>query len=396
MTNLLRKLFIKNYKDVTNPKIREKHGLLAAFVGIFTNLVLFVVKLLIGIFAVSITIITDAINNLTDFGSCIVNVIGFKLANKPADKEHPYGHERIEYIAGMIISFIIICIAVVLGYQSVIKIINNEQSTPEVLTLIILGIAILAKLWQGFFYKKMSKAINSVTLKASSQDSFNDVIATSIVLLVSLTQFILVKNNVTVPVSIDGIAGVALAIFIVISGIKLVIETSNPLIGLTPDNERVKPIIEDILKYEGVLGVHDTMCHSYGPTKLFMTIHVEVDDQVNVNVSHDLMDIIEKEVGQKHNVLLTVHMDPIDNTSQDVKELKAKAVEILSSYNEILKLHDFRMVKGTTHTNVLFDVVIPFESKIKESELDSYLKDEFNKLDSKYNLVIHYDNDYLN
>ncbi|MDY4849377.1 MAG: cation diffusion facilitator family transporter [Bacilli bacterium] len=395
MTNLLRKIFIRNYQNITDEKVRQKHGFLASFVGIFTNLLLFVFKIIIGIVTFSIAIIADAINNLTDMGSCFVNLFGFIMAGKPADKEHPFGHQRIEYIAGMIISFIIIGVALLFAYQSVQKVIANEGSDPSIYTFIILISAILLKLWQGLFYKKLAKIINSVSLKASGQDSINDVITTSTVLIASLIEFILKLNKISAPFSIDGVMGTLVSIFIIIVGIKMVIETANPLIGIHPDKQLLKQIEKDILTYNGVLGIHDVMFHSYGPTKGFMTVHVEVDQDVNICVSHDIIDNIENDIKNKYGVILTIHMDPIDTKSEDVKLLKGQTKIILEKYDKKLKFHDFRVVNGVTHTNVIFDIVIPYEKKkYDETKLLSYLKEQFNQIKTTYNLVVKIDYDY--
>ena len=394
MTNLLRKLFVKNFNNVTDPKVRKGHGILAAIVGAISNLLLFAFKVLIGILVRSMTIITDAINNLTDMSSCVVNLIGFRMSSKPADKDHPFGHERIEYIAGLIISFIIIGLALMLGYTSVIRLINNEYTTYStktfIVAVIILSVAILGKLWQGLFYRKIAKLINSVSLKASAQDSINDVISTSVVLLATILEFALAKYNV----HLDAYFSLAVAAFIIYSGIKLAIETSNPLIGITPDNELVKKAVRDILEYPGVLGIHDVMCHSYGPTKIFMTIHVEVDKDVDVSTSHDLIDVIENQVGLKNNMLITIHMDPIDTKSPIVKQLRENLSKMLKKLNNRLTFHDFRIVKGDTHTNILFDVVVPFDIKLSEKEIYDYLDSEFKKINPYYFLVVKVDRDY--
>ncbi|MFA7032415.1 MAG: cation diffusion facilitator family transporter [Bacilli bacterium] len=400
MVNLLRKLFIKNYQNVEDPNVRQKHGFLASIVGIITNLLLVVFKLTVGILIFSVSIISDALNNLTDMGSSVVNLFGFKLANKPADKEHPFGHERIEYIAGLIICFVVIAIAVVLGYTSVMKLINNagtdySDPTVNISMFIILGVAIITKAFQGLFYRKMAKIIDSVSLKASAQDSINDVITTSTVLVATIVEYIFYINGY--DVHIDGWMGLAVSIFIIITGIKLLIETSNPLIGVTPDSKLVHSVVQDILAYPNVLGVHDLMCHSYGPTKLFMTIHVEVDYRKDILVSHDLIDNIEKEISAKYNILLTIHMDPIVVDSPKINELKAKTEEILSRFpdGEKLSFHDFRTVEGPTHTNILFDVVIPTDSKISDDELLKYLKIEFKKINPNYFLVVNFDRNYV-
>lgn len=391
MTNLLRKIFIKDYKNVGNSKVREKHGVLAACVGIFTNLLLTGFKIFIGIITFSISIIADALNNLTDMASCIVNLFGFKLANKPADKEHPFGHERIEYIAGLIISFIIIALAIVLGYTSILKIVNKENNTViQISTFIVLGVAIIVKLWQSFFYKKIAKLIDSVSLKASAQDSLNDVISTSVVLIVSIICY-----STNGEINLDSYAGILVALFIVYSGIKLIIETANPLIGISPNHELVKDIVKDIESYPGVLGIHDLMVHSYGPTKLFMTLHVEIDCSIDMLKAHDMIDNIENEVGEKHHLLLTIHMDPIDTKSEETNELKLKTKDMLLSLDNSLTFHDFRIVKGETHTNVLFDVVLSYDSPLKEEDVLTYLKQEYKKIDPKYNLVVKIDKDFV-
>lgn len=389
MVNLLRKIFIKNYQDVKDPKIRTKHGYLASGIGIVTNLILFIIKLLIGILSFSISIISDAINNLTDMASSFVNLFGFKLASKPADKEHPYGHERIEYIAGLIVSFIILIIAGILGYNSVIKIIEGGTSDFSILTFIILGCSILLKLLQGYCYFGIGKAINSVSLKASFQDSIGDVISTSVVLIASIIEFIFPE------IKLDGYMGVLVALFIIVMGIKMVIETSNPLIGTTPDKDFVNCILTDIKNYDGVLGIHDVISHSYGPTKIFVSVHVEVDAKVDVLVSHDLIDNIENEIGKKYNILLVIHLDPIITDSKEVNDLKDVTTSILKNKSNLLTFHDFRVVFGNTHTNILFDVVVPYSYEIKEDELLEYLITEFKKIDTKYCLVVKIDREFI-
>ncbi|MBO4667064.1 MAG: cation transporter [Bacilli bacterium] len=395
MTNLLRKLFIKDFNNVTNPDVRQKHGLLASFVGAISNLLLFAFKVIIGILVASMSIITDAINNLTDMSSCIVNIFGFKISNKPADKDHPFGHERSEYIAGLIICFIMIGLALVLGYTSIIRLINNEYTSYSletfIVAVVILSVAILVKLWQGLFYRKIAKLINSVSLKASAQDSINDVISTGFVLVATILEFVFAKYDV----HLDAYFSLAVAAFIIYSGIKLAIETANPLIGITPDNELVKNAVADILSYPGVFGVHDIVCHSYGPTKVFMTLHVEVDQDVNVLVSHDMIDIIENQVGIKYNMVVTIHMDPIDTKSPEVAALREKTSQILANLSDRLTFHDFRITKGETHTNIMFDVVVPFDVKLKEQEVIDYLNTEFKKINQYYFLVVKIDRDYV-
>ena len=390
MITLLRKIFIKNYDKVNDPKVREKHGLLASIGGIFTNIVLFVIKLIIGIFAGSMAIISDAINNLTDLISCVVSLFGFKLANKPADEDHPYGHERIEYITGMIVSFIIIAVGIVLGYTSIKSLINKDiDPTFTIASFIVLGVAILGKVLLGLFYNGIGNAINSVSIKASRQDSFNDAISTTIVLIATIIKFY-------VPSLwwLDPALSIAISLFILYSGIKLVGETVSPLIGLTPDSEFVQNITKEVLSHKEVLGVHDVICHSYGPSKIFMTLHAEVDGYANIMEIHDVIDNIEMSVGKKFGVEITIHMDPIDTKNPEIPLLKEKIKEILESLDKEISFHDLRLVAGPTHTNVLFDIVVPLKTKIEKSVIMNTLQKNIKLLDQKYNLVIKIDTKY--
>lgn len=390
MITLLRKLFIKDFDKVNDQKVREKHGLLASIGGIFTNILLFVIKLIIGIIAGSMAIISDAINNLTDLISCIVSLIGFKIANKPADEDHPYGHERIEYVTGMIVSFIIIAVGVGLCYTSITSLIEKSVNPIfSIASFIVLGIAIIGKILLGLFYNGIGKAINSVSIKASRQDSFNDAISTAAVLIGALVKFF-------VPALwwIDPALSICIGLFILFSGIKLVGETVSPLIGLTPDSEFVKNITKEILSYDGILGIHDVICHSYGPNKVFMTLHAEVDGYANIMIVHDIVDNIEMEIEKKYGVELTIHMDPIDTKNPEIPLLKEKIFEIISKIDKNITFHDLRTVNGPTHTNVLFDIVIPQNlQKSKETILET-IQTEISKLDSKYYVVIKVDSNY--
>lgn len=391
MVNLIRKIFIKDYENVKDKKVREKHGLVASVGGIIVNIILFVVKFLIGLLAGSRAIISDAINNLTDLVSNIVSLIGFKIASKPADKKHPYGHERVEYVTGMIVSFIIIAVAVVLGYTSIMALINHDVNVSfTIASFIVLGVAIVGKILLGLFYHGMGKAIGSVSLMANMQDSFNDAISTGAVLITSIVIYF-VPNLWW----LDPAVSIAVALFILYSGIKLVMETVSPLIGLTPDSDFVKDIVKDVKKYKGVLGIHDLVVHSYGETKIFIILHVEVDAYVDVMESHDLIDNIESEVGNKYGIELTIHMDPIDTRNPEIVGLKEIVSKTLGKFKAGLTFHDLRVVKGPTHTNVLFDVVLPLECKVGQDEVIEALKDAISKADSKYKTVIKIDNAYI-
>ncbi len=393
MITLLRKLFIKDYKNVNNPKVRERHGVLAALGGVFINLLLFTFKLIIGLLTVSMSIISDALNNLTDLFSCFVNLFGFKIASKPADKEHPYGHERVEYIAGMIVSFIIVAVAILLGYTSIMKLIQHDSEldfSNSTWAFVILGGAILAKLLLGLFYYGIGKAINSVTIKASMQDSLNDVLCTSAVLIATIIQFFFRELW-----WLDPAMSIVVALFILYSGIKMIFETASPLIGLSPDSEFVKTILDDIRSRDGVLGIHDLVIHSYGPTKVFITIHVEVDGYSDMFVAHDVIDNIEDEISHKYGVELTIHMDPIDTKNKEIPLLKEKITSILEGIDKDIKFHDLRLVAGPSHTNILFDVVVPPNTKINIDELSKKVVESVDHLNKCYHCIIKIDQNYL-
>ena len=391
MINWMTKKFIKNYDKVNDPKVREKYGNFAGIIGIISNLVLVVIKILLGILSGAVSIIADAINNLSDMATSIITIIGFKISSKPADDEHPFGHERLEYIMGLIISFIILWIGVELGRTSIDKIINPNplDKTFIFVTLIGLFVAILIKIWQGTVYRKIAIKIDSVALKASSQDSFNDVISTSAVLIgLILSHFVFHFN-------LDGYLGVAVALFILYSGINLVKDTIDPLIGVTPDKELIQKISNDILNYEGVLGIHDLLCHMYGKTRCFISLHVEVSSKEDIIKSHDLIDNIEKEIKEKYNVEITIHLDPIEIDNEELNIARKELDVIISSIDKRLKYHDLRMVKGYTHTNLIFDVVKPFSFPLSVTKLKELIISKVQELHSDYMCVIVVEDSYI-
>ena len=391
MVRFLRKLFIKNYENVQDEKVREKHGVLASLIGIVFNSILFFMKLIIGIFTSSMSIISDALNNMTDFGSSIVSLVGFKLAGKKADKEHPYGHERIEYITGMITSFIIILVAALLIYNSITSLISGESSASfSIWAFVILGVSILSKLVLSFIYKGLGKTINSVALIANKQDALNDAISTSVVLIASIVQFF--YPNLWF---LDNSVSILVALFILYSGIKMVRETASPLIGEVPDESLIEKIIANIKEYKGVLGVHDVMFHSYGPTKTFMTCHVEVDGYEDTFTSHDLIDNIEKEISNKYKILLTIHMDPVDTRNEEIPVLVGIISKTLQNLNKNLSFHDLRVVSGPTHTNVIFDIVLPIDFKGTKIEITKTVREAIKNQNPKYNVVINFDENYI-
>ena len=387
MINLIKKIFIKNYNQTENEKVRLKYGLVAGIFGIISNLILFIAKILVGIVGASITIIADAINNLSDMGSSIIVLLGFKLSSKPADSEHPFGHERYEQIMALIVAVIVFSIGVLLGKSSIEKIISPETTTVSLVTYIILVIAILVKLLQMFVYKDFAKSINSEILKASSYDSRNDVISTSVVLIATL----LIDLFANINFSIDGVFGVLVSLFIIISSVKLIKETIDPLLGAKPDDEFVEGLKAKILSYDGVLGVHDFLIHSYGVNTYFASVHVEVSSKVDIMISHDIIDNIERDFKENLNIILSIHLDPIENDNEEVVFHKQKVVDILQKLDITISIHDFRMVKGESHTNLLFDIVLPFSSKLNKKDIIDTLQNGYKDEEKKYFFVIEID-----
>ena len=386
---LLKKLFIKNYKDTSDPKVRLAYGTVAGIFGIISNVILFIGKILIGVIGNSIAIIADAINNLSDAGTSVVTIVGFKLASKPADSEHPYGHARYEYITGLIIGIIIFTVGVMLGKSSIEKIITPDVTTVTIYTYIVLAFSIVLKLLQMFVYLDFSKSINSQTLKASSRDSLNDVLSTCVVLVSAI-----IIAFVDTSVSIDGIFGLALSLYIIVSTCLMIKDIISPLLGEKADPEFVKAVTDKILSYDGVLGVHDILVHSYGVGATYIMLHVEVDAKTDVSQSHDLIDIIEHEVAEEFSVHISIHMDPIVIDDEKVTYLHDKVKQGLKELNPDYKFHDFRVVFGPTHTNIIFDVVTTFEDKITKDEIISHLSNILSDYKPKCYFVIEIDRIY--
>ncbi len=389
MHKLFLKIFIKDYQNKNDLKVRTKYGTLSGIVGIISNLFLCTIKIALGIISGTVSILADGINNLTDAGSSIITLVGFKLSSAPADDDHPYGHERIEYITGMIISFLILIIGFTLGKESVMKIINNNANSEiTIITIVLMVISIFVKLWQSFFYRGMANEIDSETLKASSKDSLNDCISTFSVLI----GIIIIKF--TSLYWIDGAVGILVAIFIFVSGIKMIIETVNPLIGNMPSKEEVDTISQKILSYSGVLGIHDLVIHRYGSCTAFATVHIEVDCNVNVLESHDMIDNIEHDVFEELNIKLTGHLDPIDISNPETTKLRNNIIEIIKCIDSRLSIHDFRVVHGQTHTNLLFDLTVPHRFNISNQDLKSLIQSEVRKLNENYYVIIDIDLPY--
>lgn len=388
MNNMIFKAFIKDWEDVRNPKVRDSYGKLAGIVGILSNTLLCVMKILVGLISGSIAIVADAINNLADASSSLITLIGFKLAGMPEDKEHPYGHARIEYLAGLLVSVIIIVVGFELGKGSVEKIITPTPTEFNATVVIVLLLAIGIKVWQAVFNITAGKKINSMTLIATGADSRNDVISTSVVLLSLIIGHVF-------EIQIDGYMGVLVALFIIWSGIGLVRETVSPLLGEAPDPEMVKEIENIANEHEGVLGIHDLVVHNYGPGKVFASLHVEVDAAVDVMVSHDMIDNIEHEVSQQLNITCTVHMDPIDLTDPNREPLKHLLMEKIASVDGLQNFHDLRLVPGPTHTNVVFDVTVTPGCKLSEDEISEIFAATVKEYNESFCTVVEFDRAYV-
>lgn len=388
MVNLLAKLFIKNYKDIENQNVRTSYGTMCGVFGIITNLILVIIKLIIGILSFSISIIADAINNLSDMGSSLLTIIGFKISNKPADKDHPYGHQRVEYVISLIIAMIIAFVGLELLTTSIDKIINPSEVKVEIITFIILGVAIVLKAIQGLFYLSASKKIDSLSLKASAKDSINDCISTSAVLLGTIISKVSGFN-------VDGIVGILVSGFIIYSAIMLIKETMSPLIGEKPDPELIEKVTRNVLSYPKILGIHDVIAHLYGPSKVFITLHVEIDAREDILIAHDLVDNIEQDIKKEFGIELVIHMDPVETDNEELNKASLVVREVLKEIDPVLMFHDFRMVKGETHTNFIFDVVAPFDFKLKDEDLVQEIKKRVNAKNNKYRCVIVVDKDYV-
>ena len=386
MNNWLIKFFIKDYQDVKNPKVRTSYGNFASIFGIISNIILCTTKIIIGIISSSISIIADGLNNLTDTSSSIVTLAGFKLANRPEDSKHPYGHARFEYIAGLIVAISIIIVGFQLLISSINRILHPEDVFFNKVTVITLVIAIIVKIWQAYLYIYIAKKIDSITIKAVSIDSRNDVFVTALILIClfigKFTGF-----------SLDAYMGVLVALFIIWSGISLILETSSPLLGEAPSNNLVLEILNILNNNPNVLGFHDLMVHNYGPNKIFATIHVEVDADANLLESHDMIDNLEREIADDLDIHITIHMDPIVLNDPILDNLRNTVVDIITSIEGIHSLHDFRIVPGPTHTNIIFDAVLEKKCSLSENEIHDMVQTTLSKK-GNYNIVITFDKIY--
>ena len=377
----------KKTENMTHDKKRAAYGSAAAVTGIICNIILCVLKGAAGLIFNSVAILADAVNNLSDAGNSIIALIGFFLAEKPADEDHPYGHARVEYISCLAVSFVILWLGVSLFKTSAMKILNTEPLDKSAAAVLVLIVSVLLKVWMGLFYKKMGTAINSSVILANSKDSFNDVVSTGAVLLTTVIA-------IFTDVNLDAWAGCAVALFIFWSGFGIMKETLNNLLGTMPSKEIVDAIVDKLYSYDGVLGIHDLVVHSYGPDKYFATVHVEVPCDVNILTSHDMIDNIERDFLKDPGINLVIHLDPVVTDDKEVIETRNMVHDIVKAVNGAYSIHDFRMVKGDTHSNLIFDVAVPAGDKHTEKEIREKVAQEVRNKDERYYCIITVDRNY--
>ena len=387
MTNFLVRKFVKNYKNTADNNVRTAYGKFSGIVGIVCNAVLFIGKIIAGTISGSVAITADAVNNLSDASSSVISLFGFKLASRPAEEEHPYGHGRYEYLSGLMVAVFIMVIGVELFKNSVGKILHPEHVEFSLLSAGVLVFSILLKLWMMFFNKKIGALINSKTLKATAMDSRNDVVTTSAVLIAAAISHF-------TGVELDGWMGVAVAAFIMYSGFGLVRDTIDPMLGKAPDEEQVDSIRKKILSYKGVLGTHDLMVHDYGPGRQFASVHVEMAAEDDVIENHDVIDNIERDFLKNDGLHMVVHFDPISTKDSLVNELRTWISEQIKHLDSRLTIHDLRIVKGTTHTNVIFDCVVPHDMEIGEKEIKKFAANIVAEKYPNYYTVVTIDRSY--
>ena len=388
LTNFFIKTFIKDYKKTKDIIVRKKYGYLSGIVGIASNAMLFLLKIFIGFYLNSIAVMADAFNNLSDVASSIVTIFGFEMSGKPADKEHPFGHGRFEYIAALVVSFMVLLVGFEFVKSSFKRIINPEVIAFDLLTIVLLSISILVKVWLSMFNKTIGKAIKSKVMDATSFDSLSDVIATSVVVM-----SLLIGKYTKMPM--DGYIGFLVSLFIIYNAINLIRETLNPLLGEAPDEELVNGIISKTLSYDKVVGVHDLIVHNYGPGKIVASICAEIPCSMSITAAHDIIDLIEKEVSEELNIHLVIHIDPIDTEDKELLKAQSNIMKVLEKLPYDLSIHDFCVTQYEGKYDIAFDMVVPFDFRIEdEGKLIEAVKEEIRKKHPDYNVKINIDHQY--
>ena len=388
MIKLLIKRFVPNFENVNDKDVREKYGILTGSLGIVCNLFLFAIKLVIGLIMNSIAIISDAINNLSDMCSSVITIASSKISNMRADKEHPYGHGRVEYIASLVVSFIIIMVGVELLKTSIKKIFKPEIIQFSLPLFIILILSVLVKVWMFFYNRYIGKKINSSVMMATATDSLNDCIATTAVII-----SVALGSLTTFP--LDGVMGVIVSLLIVYTGLKVAKEITDVLIGQPASKELITDITDLVMSKDGIVGVHDFMAHDYGPGAVVASLHAEVPDDIDIVKIHETIDAVEKEVNEKYGVLLVIHMDPISLNCEKTTHTREEVKKIVTELNPEFSIHDFRMVDGENSINLIFDLVLPVEMKSEErKKILAEIEKKVKEIDNRYNIVVQIDNGY--
>lgn len=389
MTEFLVKHFVKDYKDVEKVSVRTAYGVLASIVGIFCNVFLFAVKFTVGLVLGSVSVTADAFNNLSDAGSSVIGFVGVKMAEKPADADHPFGHGRMEYIAALVVSFLVIEVGFTFLKDSVGRIRNPEEMSFSAVSVCILLLSIAVKLWLGLFNRKLGERIDSKVMKAVFTDAMGDVVTTG------ATIFSLVFFGAT-GINIDGFVGAGVALVVMWAGIGIARDTLEPLIGEAIDPEEYEKIKSFVESYDGIEGTHDLIVHNYGPGRSMASIHAEVPNNVDIERSHEIIDRIERDAGKNLGIFLVIHMDPIETRDESVLQIRQKTAEILDELDPACSLHDFRVVPGEGQVNLIFDMVIPIEYDEKmRKELPQRLAERVKEIDPRYQCVITVDYDYV-
>lgn len=388
MISFLARIFIKDRENTESSATRTAYGTLCGVMGIIFNIILFGIKLFAGILSGAISVVSDAFNNLTDAASSVITLLGFRMANQKADKDHPFGHGRYEYVSGLIVSMLIILVGFELGKGSVEKIINPEAVEFSITALIILCVSIAVKAYMAFYNFRIGRKISSSAMSATATDSLCDCVATSVVLICLLiTRF--------TSLNIDAYCGLAVSAFILFSGIRAAKETIDPLLGTPPSKEFIDKISTIVYSREEVSGIHDLIVHDYGPGRTMISLHAEVASDMDILVAHDMIDAIELELRNALNCDAVIHMDPIVTDDETIIEVKGKICELITVIDERLTLHDFRMVTGPTHTNVIFDIVVPYDVKKSDKEIKKDVEKIIKTIDKTYNAVINIDKSYV-
>ncbi len=389
MTELLVKLFIKNNTNVENQKVRTAYGILSSIVGIICNIFLFGIKLTVGMVINSISVMADAFNNLSDAASSVISFIGVKLAGRPADKEHPFGHGRFEYISALAVAFLILQVGFSLFQSSFKKVLHPEEITFNPILVGILCVSVLVKVWMMLFNRKLGKRIKSTVMLATSADSMGDVIVTSATVIsaviAGLSGF-----------KIDGYMGVVVSLFVMLAGFRIAKETLEPLLGQAVEREVYEKITNIVESYDGIVGTHDLIIHNYGPTRSMATIHAEVPNNINFEKAHEMIDSIERDVMEKLDLFLVIHMDPIEVNDEMVLEKKKLILGIIKELEEKATIHDFRIVNGEHQINLIFDLVLPYSyTKEAEQKLLSRIVEEIRNSDARYQCIITMENSFI-